>query len=1081
MKNILKGRGLNAPVPEPLHSGGTPPAIRKVCLEEYPGSPFFIAGGKLKTRSKKEGKKHREATPGEYEAYAHQYLGSTLNELGLSPEDNVTRVLNEATGEYHQLPRFTAGEYARWVQGTQHLIGYGLKFLYLDFEGKPYIETAQFSGSNFYQKEPQQKKSRSEVFTRLRFAPGLERTDLVTGKLAKYHTPRGMSSHFYFTSLWHYFISKGVTELPAVVIVEGEKKAEALCRQGIPAIGTTGIYGIADKILNRAGKVIGYRFKTELQRFLSKFGTTSIIQLHDADAPDNKRSERKQRARGFLGSVRHLQGACATLKKETGISISHTYKVVKGPEKGIDDLIAGRPGHVAGIKNEMLQEATFKGSYLVSYRVTDKHSLNRIGLYLKAKSCTPDDVIEVHKYLSEKTDTIITRLNAYGRIVLEAPTGSGKTTLVMEELREKWPGRIVVMQPLCAIADNVFQSYKEKGVAVIMGGAGEDEIQEASNCKVIVCTYDSYDKIRSLLDKEKTLFVLDEIHYPVLEYEFKDRSQVGTGDRYSEMVTELLHMHKVLAISATPPQYLKKLHFRHLQVIPEITTRYNYKQIEYTGKAHHALLQLFTGDQLPEGKTLIRYNGGEDEVEDLMARIRTQTGLPEQAVQYLRSSRKKGDLYNYIVTKERIPEEVKILILTTVADCGLNLLNEDITAAIILDRERSHPSHVIQFAARARKVKELALFHMVKPGQNTHLHGGRQFFRQWEELFKTAQVYNQATEQHRNYHQRFNKQAAPVLPFAQYDRDLVTIDGKVLPNLVKVLHDAEKDFSKKLTNETYLQYLDSLPNFNVIEGEQLEAVADPLLQAADENRKEARKTRKELQAELIENEAGKVLEAYYYFKADHGFRKDLRARFGYSGAIAPEEVAVYYEQHKSLFKEIGRMLHRYLELLDWHIPCSKRLLLMSSAAYGLHRGRILWHGRLESTAPLRPLEQADKDNILELREALKALEGEEQTAETLRELVNQVYVKNFTYYDTRKAMKLVNTLYRVEDRVYKDPETKKASRAYTLEEPYTFDAAVTEMIDQAQAKKVKSVTELMLTINNKINSNSVTDGETTTP
>lgn len=139
-----------------------------------------------------------------------------------------------------KVDRVSAG-YFDIGQGAPYKV-WGAKILYTDWKGNPYTYLDE--------------KDIIRPLMRLRIAKGLELKKQAPKKvkITKYLQPKGVPTKPYFTALYHYFNNHSASgavdgyspydlhKQRYVVIVEGEFKAEALCKIGIPAIGLAGIH-----------------------------------------------------------------------------------------------------------------------------------------------------------------------------------------------------------------------------------------------------------------------------------------------------------------------------------------------------------------------------------------------------------------------------------------------------------------------------------------------------------------------------------------------------------------------------------------------------------------------------------------------------------------------------------------------------------------------------------------------------------------------------------------------------------------------------------------------------------------------
>ena len=166
------------------------------------------------------------------------------------------------------------------------------------------------------------------------------------GKLTKYLADKGQPVFPYFGGLWRYF--RKVDSIPTLVVTEGELKALAACRNGIPTVGIPGIFQFGKAIRNDAGNTVDVRFHPLLLEYIQAKQVQRIIYLHDADATDN--AENLKRAISFWSSVRNMHFAC----RNAGLPL--TYKIIteRAGGKGIDDVLSANPDGTQAIREALL-------------------------------------------------------------------------------------------------------------------------------------------------------------------------------------------------------------------------------------------------------------------------------------------------------------------------------------------------------------------------------------------------------------------------------------------------------------------------------------------------------------------------------------------------------------------------------------------------------------------------------------------------------------------------------------------------------------------------------------------------------
>ena len=428
-----------------------------------------------------------------------------------------------------------------------------IQIKYLDFRGLPLYFTAT-------QQEPEAFDVWQEPFVRVRYSEQYLRTYT---DAKKYWQPKGSSSTPYFTALWLFFLNKDTAKYEPnfehIYIVEGEFKAFVLCSLGIPAIGIPGINNgtIAFNANNqtrrefRADELNYAKFTTEraeflplIAEFIAEYKVKQITLNHDADVfCASKNSQKQTRALNFKTAILDTAKACECL------NIEFTYIVGKNQElKGVDDLML----HYTN-KAELntiiadFKSLNAKSEYFLTYK---KNRLNRLieRLY-ESSEMSPNITIEHDAYLSTIADERFKyELNHRKRILLKAPTGSGKTTL-SHELADEWYKQnglpTIIAASLNSIIEQQAAHNKDPHTVFITAKTKESELQNylQGNCYKIFVNYDNVAEIAAILGKYN--LIVDECHELTTAYSYKPEV-VRAVQRAAEQAEKAMYM------SATP-------------------------------------------------------------------------------------------------------------------------------------------------------------------------------------------------------------------------------------------------------------------------------------------------------------------------------------------------------------------------------------------------------------------------------------------------------------------------------------------------------------------------------------------------
>lgn len=966
-------------------------------------SPVTLRNYQKKKHKSKKRKKHAHDSF-TLEALRDQYLVERCEPVGLDPENLSIPAIHPFTGEYINGKMLAAGTY-----GGMHV----LKFAYLDHKGK---------SLTYHNPETGQE----DFLMRVRPVPGQE--PVINGKPAKYLTLKGATNRAYLTPIVYLTKVKGHSiKTDKFFTIEGEFKAWAGANLlGLHMAGTIGLHGAVEK--NMFGTIRRYDFKTELEDCLLDSDPNYYILLNDADADDNKAAESKGRAANFTAAVAANLSAVNRYNTKHGKQVKLIYKYLADKQyKGLDDLLAAKPEEAADIKTELESTTPGKGKYFFTFQISTKHDVSRVGYFLRRTPGRAQKPLTIKKYLSELAPKVRTAIKEYGRVLIAGDPGTGKTTLAITDVARQWAGKTVVLVPLGAITKDFYQKYKADDVAVITGESGTIELADAANCKIIIVTYDSWRKVSGMVDPATTLFILDELHYPVLESDWKERGD--DEGRYRLAINELLRMPNVLALSATPPLYIEALGFHVMRIAPKVQVKYKYKQVKRKGgNSVAAFIQYMNTESLPNGKSLIRRNN-KSELRDLKKWLCEHYNLPASAVglQYsikdnpttqaeAEEQEQVRELAAYVAENRKLPEDMLFLLCTSVWDCGVNLENACNWFVYCLDDQRIHPKTLIQFVARPRLPLVVPVVHFVKDSEKEHTDYSGGFFTSKYKLEKEAEELNNSLNSVNERRAKAGIQNR--ICFSDKDYLLIELHGNIYPDWLHLLADAERAFSSGLSNETFRLYLEALPNWETSEATaEMTLAKDPIQEAAAELKKEEQARILEEMAQLLVADGENVLAAYYYIHAgkDSKVRKRLKTKNRFIGNDAPQSVQEFYHQHRRLFaKGMGFLIGRYLDLEKYHLKPDKDVLTLINAAWGK---LITPYKKIDerlNISEFSRLQQVDIKQQSRLQDELKSRKGNIFTGDDLKALARQ-YVSRCGGKDNRKALKIIRSLCSLEE------------------------------------------------------------------
>lgn len=310
-----------------------------------------------------------------------------------------------------------------------------------------------------------------------------------------------------------------------------------------------------------------------------------------------------------------------------------------------------------------------------------------------------DTSFSVNKYLTE-SDNVYKALRQYiidnDKVLLQAPTGSGKSKFAVKLANELFQNDsnkfIVITADTIALAKQISSSYELK----LICGDTIKILGKPKNCGVYVSTYDGLKHFHKI-----DFLIVDEAHQLVNAISYrKDAINV---------LNEWINKTKTLAITATP-KYLFPLmgnfKFIEISVSDKIKNKYLIYRKEKSS-IEKKVLDIIINNPLDGSKAFVYINS-----KDKLMKIKSYLNKnhPEYRVVIINSLTKeeKGNFntsLDYICLasiqdNSLVPDNVDIILATSILQNGINILNENISYVITNELEETN---LIQFVARFRK------------------------------------------------------------------------------------------------------------------------------------------------------------------------------------------------------------------------------------------------------------------------------------------------------------------------------------------------------------------------------------------
>jgi len=545
----------------------------------------------------------------------------------------------------------------------------------------------------------------------------------------------------------------------------------------------------------------------------------------------------------------------------------------------------------------------------------------------------PVEAYEIDKFIGgeNKRSPIIERLfrKDCGRILLEAPTGSGKTATIMKEMivaAKEGDKKFIFVLPLRSLTSQLGSNYAAQGVKCIKGGSNEDEIREARQSNIVVCTYDSLHKIVSDTN-EIDYLIIDECHNLITQYNFRD-------DAINSLWKLARGCKNVIAISATPPRMFNEIGFRNISFKRKESPNVKINRIDIRkGSCKNQVIKNLSESGFNDGLVIVKVNNKSTIEEIKETFIRDGSLTSEQiACIYNHSELETDSNYISLINKELIKTDIRLLLTTSKINDGVNIKNKDIRAIHVLN-ERCTTSF-IQFVARPREMDTINVFSyrsLKDDSKKTFPLDEKRMIRllinESRSLCKSSNFIGELTE-HIGGLSKLRSGGHDYVFYNNYSKQWEVNEPAIL-HRVKLEIDG-----LKTVDSFYDSLISEAPNFSVVNTSECVALPSLLSDEIKEEQKNERLKKQKGVVELMNENIKLFLTALFFIEQDK-LLKGMICKFLGFEPEKNDDITGFIEKYFALisFKHATKAGAAFLRLHDFGIPTLKALELVTDEKF----------------------------------------------------------------------------------------------------------------------------------------------------
>ncbi len=281
--------------------------------------------------------------------------------------------------------------------------------------------------------------------------------------------------------------------------------------------------------------------------------------------------------------------------------------------------------------------------------------------------------LQAGQYLSDLPPAFLQALLRHPRCLLQAPTGTGKTTFCIEQLARAWFAQDQIPTILAVpLNDIAIQKGEKHGVPYFISSTFHEHFVHKVHEKtpLLICNYDHVAKLTEALRKYHGLdrynLIVDEQHELINGVGFR-QAQV------SEVWRSLQTAHRGLVMSATPFQ-IGWESWQPLRVEKSGSSA-PVRILRTKQKLSKALLEAIHQQKIREPRTqVIALLNSKPEIEKLRRCLsQMHPGLRVEAIYNQESQKEENEIHQALMQSGQLPETVDVLLCTEKIATGIDI------------------------------------------------------------------------------------------------------------------------------------------------------------------------------------------------------------------------------------------------------------------------------------------------------------------------------------------------------------------------------------------------------------------------
>jgi len=472
----------------------------------------------------------------------------------------------------------------------------------------------------------------------------------------------------------------------------------------------------------------------------------------------------------------------------------------------------------------------------------------------------PDTTIQVQTRISEASPELAKLITEKKNVLIQAPTGSGKTYAIIQNIAPIIKGKTLIVQPLIATVEQISEQYK---IPSLTGSSDTTDFNHVTGSSAAVCTFDQAPALIPYFDN----IVVDEAHNYTSAFGYRAQA-------LNELSEALPEDKNVIFITATPTNLFKQLGAHIIQVNVTDDDPININVIETSAKTTLQTLLQHVREHESKGVSLIKINS--KKVMKAAKNHLLKNGYQDNEILLLYSdeSIKAGDGYQLLKNDGLFADSVKIVIATNLINDGLNILDPRVKQVVNIENTYyPDPADLVQFLARVRNKTDVMYYSYHKTIKKARKYV---YFNPDEYYTKQFALTNEIAGAVNKYGDEEQQKTLFRRSAVSISHRLINTETGWKVNKLSLMYDVRMSEINNMSLESFYNYIQL--NYNITNTKTTIEAPEPgnEISGAIETERDNEKKAQRATFDLLKNHTDLLLAAIYTIIQDRAIRKAIK-------------------------------------------------------------------------------------------------------------------------------------------------------------------------------------------------------------